>query len=68
MDPNQNSDTPDPSSPRSSGSRVTDAGAVVWGVRFHRPEVCFREAFTEACTKAQRETDLPMFYGAPEKV
>lgn len=47
--------------------RVTDAGAVVWGVRFHRPEVCFREAFTEAGTKAQRETDLPMFYGAPEK-
>lgn len=47
--------------------RVTDAGAVVWGVRFHRAEVCFREAFTEACTKAQKETGLPLFYGAPEK-
>lgn len=41
-------------------------GSVVWGVRLHRADVCFRDAFGEACTKAQAETELPLFYGTPE--
>lgn len=41
-------------------------GTVRWGVRLHRPDICFRTAFTEACERAAKETALPLFYGSPE--
>ena len=41
-------------------------GVIRWGVRLHRADLCFRDAFTQACDRAQKETGLPLFYGTPE--
>lgn len=45
--------------------RKTDGG-IVWGVRLHRADLCFRDAFKEACDRATKETELPLFYGQSE--
>lgn len=41
-------------------------GVITWAVRLHRADVCFRDAFTQACDRAAKETGLPLFYGSPE--
>jgi len=43
-----------------------NGGQVVWGVRLHRSDLCFRAAFDEACERAAKETSLPLFYGSSE--
>ncbi len=45
--------------------RVSNA-KVTWELKPHRVELAFRHAITEACAKAADETQLPLFYGAPE--
>lgn len=45
--------------------RVTE-GVVTWGVRLHRADRVFRDAFEESCTFAQYQTGIPLFYGASE--
>lgn len=41
-------------------------GSVRWGVRLHRIDVCFRDAFNEAVRSAAEQTKLPLFFGTPE--
>jgi uncharacterized protein YfdQ (DUF2303 family) len=45
---------------RISGAKVT------WICSLYRTDVVFDAAFTEACTKAQTATGLPLLYGTPE--
>lgn len=45
---------------RVQGSRIS------WICSLYRTDRVFDQAFTEACTKAQKETALPLFYGTPE--
>src|SRR5690606_10642449 len=41
-------------------------GAVKWTFALCRTEESFRDALGEACAVATKETELPLFYGAPE--
>lgn len=45
---------------RHSGGRIT------WFFQRYRPELYFDDAFSEAITKAQAETELQLFLGKPE--
>lgn len=40
--------------------------AVRWFYELYRHDLCFDDAFKDACTKAQTETGLPLLYGSPE--
>ena len=42
------------------------AGGIVFWFDLWRPDLVFEQAFTEACTKVQTATKLPLFIGAPE--
>lgn len=47
--------------------RYRAAGSsVVWFLELYRTDVVFRHAFREAAEKARTETNLPLFFGAPE--
>lgn len=47
--------------------RYRVAGAQIsWLVALHRADAAFTHAFNEACDTAQKETGIPLFYGAPE--
>lgn len=41
-------------------------GNVTWFYEIYRADRAFDDAFTEACTKAQMQTGLPLFFGSPE--
>lgn len=41
-------------------------GVVSWFYELHRSDRVFEHAFKEACDLAQKETNLPLFVGAPE--
>ncbi len=43
-----------------------NGGQITWGVRLHRADLSFRDAFTQACERAAKETALPLFYGSSE--
>lgn len=38
---------------------------LTWTLKIYRPEKALAEAFTGACEQVQKETKLPLFYGAP---
>ena len=42
-------------------------GKVSWSFSIHRLDVVFDTAVREACAKAQAVTDLPLFYGTPQR-
>ena len=42
-------------------------GAVVWSFTPHRQDAVFRAAFEEACGEVREKTDVPLFYGTPER-
>lgn len=41
-------------------------GGITWIVKLHRTDRIFDAAFTEALTKAQANTECPLFRGSPE--
>lgn len=41
-------------------------GKISWSLTMHRPDLAQDHAFKEACEKAQKDTDLPLFFGLPE--
>lgn len=45
--------------------RKTNAGLVFW-FELWRADLAFEQAFTEACTKVETETGLPLFVGSAE--
>jgi uncharacterized protein YfdQ (DUF2303 family) len=45
--------------------RVKD-GSVIWFFELYRHDLVFEDALHTACVKAQKETGLPLLYGAPE--
>ena len=45
--------------------RVKD-GRVTWSYDLYRSAETFEHAFQEACSRATKETELPLYYGAPE--
>ncbi|MCL2777745.1 MAG: YfdQ family protein [Polyangiaceae bacterium] len=45
--------------------RIKD-GKISWFYELHGVDKVFDHAFREACTKAQTETNLPLFFGTPE--
>ena len=42
-------------------------GAIHWTVQLHRLDVTFDAAFKDACEAARELTELPLFYGTPER-
>lgn len=42
-------------------------GTVTWSYALHQTEQVFDVAFREACTKAQKGTKCPLYYGRPER-
>lgn len=42
------------------------AGGIVWSYKLHDTKRVLDIAFREACEKAQKATDLPLFFGQPE--
>lgn len=42
------------------------SGAIAWHYELYQPENIFNDAFKDACTKAAKETELPLFVGSPE--
>lgn len=42
-------------------------GSVKFFLSIYNPEKAFESAFDEACAIAQSQTDLPLFFGAPER-
>ncbi len=42
------------------------SGQISWSYDLYRIEHVFEDAFEGACNKAQKETELPLFVGAPE--
>lgn len=43
-----------------------NGGNIVWLFELHRADRIFDHAFREACSKAKRDTELPLFIGSPE--
>ena len=42
-------------------------GELLFRLAIQQADRAFRDAFTEACTDAQRETGVPLFFGTPER-
>lgn len=41
-------------------------GGIMWFFEMYLPEKIMDDAFKTGCQKAQKETDLPLFFGSPE--